>query len=282
MKTKVLVTGGRGSLASYIPKVFTRNKFKLLLTRKNTLDVTSRKKVFKKIIEFRPEIVIHLAAMTNVDECEKNPKKCFLVNAEGTRNVAEACKKVGSLLIYMSTSAVFEGRKKGYFENDKPNPVNVYAKAKLKGEEFIKKNLKRFYIVRAGWIIGGGKKEKKFISIIIKLSRENKEIKVADDKFGTIVYTKDLAEFFRRLSLEKLPYGIYHFGTKGICSRLDIAKEVFATLKKKVKIVPVGSNEFSANYPAPRPDYEILKSKKIKFTKDWKKSLRGYLLSEII
>lgn len=282
MKTKVLVTGGKGSLASYIPKVFTRDKFRLLLTGKNTLDVTSKKKIFKKIGDFRPDVVIHLAAMTNVDECEKNPKKCFLVNAEGTRNVAEACKKVGSLLIYMSTSAVFEGRKKGCFENDKPNPVNVYAKAKLKGEEFIKKNLKRFFIVRAGWIIGGGKKEKKFISIIIKLSRENKEIKVADDKFGTIVYAKDLAEFFRRLSLEKLPYGIYHFGTKGICSRLDIAKEVFATLKKKVKIVPVDSSEFSTNYPAPRPDYEILKSKKIKFTKDWKKSLRGYLLSEII
>lgn len=282
MKTRVLLTGGKGSLASYIPRVFSKDKFKLLLTGKDTLDVTSKKKVFKKITEFRPDVVIHLAAMTNVDECEKNPKKCFLVNAEGTRNIAEACKKIGSLLVYMSTSAVFAGRKKGYFENDKPNPVNVYAKAKLKGEEFIKKNLKKFYIVRAGWIIGGGKREKKFISIIIKLSKKDKEIKVPKDKFGTIVYARDLAEFLRRLSLERLPYGVYHFGTRGICSRLDIAKEVFATIRRNVKIVPVDSSEFLAKYPAPRPDYEVLKSKKIKFNKDWRKSLREYLLSEII
>lgn len=282
MKTRVLLTGGKGSLASYIPKVFTKDKFKLLMMGKDTFDVTSKKKVFKKVTEFRPDVVIHLAALTNVDECEKNPKKCFMVNAEGTRNIAEACKKIGSLLIYMSTSAVFAGRKKGYFENDKPNPVNVYAKAKLKGEEFIKKNLKRFYIVRAGWIIGGGKREKKFISIIIKLSKKDKEIKVAKDKFGTIVYARDLAKFFRRLSKEKDPYGVYHFGTRGICSRLDIAKEVFATIKRKVKIVPADSSEFLAKYPAPRPDYEILKSKKIKFSKTWRKSLREYLLSEII
>lgn len=282
MKTKVLVTGGKGSLASYFPRVFSKDKFKLLMTGKDALNVTNKKKVFKKIGDFRPDVVIHLAAMTNVDECEKNPKKCFLVNTEGTRNVAEACKKFGSLLVYMSTSAVFEGRKKGYFENDKPNPVNIYAKAKLKGEEFIKKNLKRFYIVRAGWIIGGGKREKKFISIIIKLSKKNKEIKVAEDKFGTIVYARDLSEFFKRLSLEKLPYGVYHFGTHGICSRLDIAKEVFATIKKTVKIIPATSNEFLGKYPAPRPDYEVLKSRKIKFSKDWRKSLREYLLSEII
>lgn len=282
MKKKVLITGGKGTVGNYIAKVFNKDKYNLLIAGKEALDVAQRKQVFDKVEKFNPDVVIHLAAKTNVDECEENPKECFLVNAEGTKNITEACKKTDSLLIYTSTSAVFNGEKRGYFEDDSPDPVNVYAKAKLEGEKHIRKILDRYYIVRAGWIIGGGRLEKKFISIIIDLSKKKKEIKIAQDKFGTIVYAKDLVNFFKKLVSEKHPYGIYHFGTKGICSRLDIASEVFTTIKKDVKVTPVDSSEFSGKYPAPRPKYEVLKSKKVKFSKNWRESLRKYLLDEII
>ena len=224
MKKKILITGGKGTVGSYISKVFNKDKYNLLITGKEELDVTNKKQVFSKISKFNPDVVIHLAAKTNVDECERSPKDCFLVSSKGTKNIAEGCKKTGSLLIYTSTSAVFNGKKKGYFEDDNPDPINVYAKAKLEGEKHIKKILNRYFIVRAGWIIGGGKLEKKFISIIIDLSKKKKELKIAQDKFGTLVYAKDLVNFFEELVSEKHPHGIYHFGTKGICSRLDDQK----------------------------------------------------------
>lgn len=283
MKTKtILVTGGDGMVGSYVSKTFNSKNYEVVIAGKGVIDVTNKKSIEKQIKKLNPSLIIHLAAKTNVDECEKDPESAFLINYEGTKNVADICKKYGSVFVYVSTSAVFNGKKKSFSEKDAPNPVNIYGKSKLAGEKYIQDNLEKYYIVRAGWMIGGGKKEKKFISYIINQINSSKSIKVVNDKFGTITYAKEFVEFIKKLFEKSHPYGTYHFGSRGVCSRFDIAKKIVDILDKKVDIIPVSSKEFSSNFFAPRPKNEVLRTVNQKFTSTWRKSLYNYLSNEII
>jgi dTDP-4-dehydrorhamnose reductase len=280
-KKKVLVTGGTGVVASYVNEAFSI-KYDCVLLGKNKLDITDKKIARKVIKEHAPDLLIHLAAETNVDYCEQNPKEAFKINANGTKNIADACKTQGIPLIYISTSAVFDGTKKGFNEKDKTNPVNTYGTSKLEGEKYIRKELKKYYIVRAGWMIGGGRKEKKFISYIIEQASKNMNMRVVSDKFGTITYARELIDFLMKIYEERYSYGIYHFGSKGICSRFDIAKEILKIINKDLQITPVPSSEFAGTFFAPRPQFEVILSKKHNFQKNWRKSLKNYLINEII
>ena len=188
-KKKILVTGSGGTVGLYVASVFSKDK--LFLTTKQNLDITDKKSVFQVFEEIRPDVVIHLAAKTNVDDCEENSREAYLINALGTQNIAEACKKNHVTIVYISSLAVFNGEKEYFTEEDKPKPVNVYGKTKLLGEKAIQKLVKNHIIIRTGWIVGGGMKEKKFISYILQQAKQGKkEIRVVNDKFGTIAYAK--------------------------------------------------------------------------------------------
>ncbi|MDO8658550.1 MAG: NAD(P)-dependent oxidoreductase [Candidatus Levybacteria bacterium] len=280
-KIKILITGSKGTLGSYVSKIFKDKKYELLLTSRMDFDITNKSQIEKYMLKTCPDFVIHLAAKTNVDECERDSQNALLVNTTATEHIAQACKKIGSKLIFISTTAVFDGKKKGYTESDIPGPINTYGKTKLMAEEKIKEILKYYYIIRAGWMIGGGNHEKKFVSYIIKQLNQ-KEIKVVNDKYGTITYAKELVEFIKKIIEGKFIFGLYHFGSSGICSRFDIAKRIIKILEKDNKIVPVLSKEFEHMFYAKRPKYEVLKSKKIPFVSTWKKSLENYLRYEII
>lgn len=278
-KRLILVTGGKGIVASYISSVFP--EYKIILAGKSELDITNKKQVFEALEKWKPFYIIHLAGKTNVDECQKHKREATRINYSGTRNIALACKKIDSTLIYLSTSAIFNGKEKGYYENSIPNPINHYGKTKLRGEMAIKQTIKKYYIIRSGWIIGGGIKQKKFVSFIVQQLRDNKkEIKAVDDKFGTLAYAKDVAEFIKRIISEK-PYGVYHYGSKGICSRFMIAKRIITLLDKTAHLIPVKSESFSDRFFAKRPTYEVLKSRKIPFSKSWQESLDAYILDEL-
>lgn len=276
-KKTILVTGAGGVVGSYIPSIFTARKYNVILAGKKLIDVTNASQVGRTIKKHKPDLVVHLAASTNVDECEKHPKKTFKVNFEGTKNVANACRKIGAILIYVSTSAVFDGEKKVFSENDIPNPVNVYGKSKLEGEIYITNALSNYYIVRAGWMIGGGKKDKKFVSYIIEQAKNNTPMKVVNDKFGTITYAHELIAFLRDLFEKKRQYGIYHYGSKGVCSRYDMAKTILKTIQKKLPVTPVSSKTFASTFFAPRPHHEVITSVKHKFPNTWRQSLRSYI-----
>jgi len=278
---RVLVTGANGTLGLYIGKLF-KNEYRYTGLGKKELDVTDIKQVGKLIRLYKPDIIIHLAAITNVDKCEKFPKKTYLVNTQGTKNIVDICRKENIILVFLSSSAIFPGQKKGYTETDIPNPINVYGKSKLEAENYIKENLKKFFIVRTGWIIGGGKKEKKFVSFIINDILSGRKIKVVNDKFGTLAYAKNLAEFLKIILENNLSFGTYHFGSKGVCSRLDIATQIAKIFKKETVIQPVSSNNFKESFFAPRPKFEVLKSTKIPFRSTWKNTLKQYLQDEFI
>lgn len=280
-KKKILVTGSNGTVGSYIASSFPHDL--LFLTTRKTLDITNEKNVVGVFNKINPDVVIHLAAKTNVDECEKNNDDAYLVNAIGTQNIAERCRKHNAVLIYVSTGAVFNGEKGYFVEHDEPDPINVYGKTKLLGERAVQKLVDKHIIIRAGWIVGGGSKEKKFISYVLQQVKDGaKEINVVNDKFGTLTYAKELVECMKLL-LDENAHGIYHFGSTGVCSRYEIAQHVIDLLDMKVHVNPVSSSMFAHNFFAPRPANEVIKSVKLppKYLHSWKESLTNYVVNQL-
>lgn len=277
---KILVTGGYGTVGGYVREVFKNSM--VILTDQDSMDITRLEMVQNTIDSVRPDIVFHLAAITDVDLCEKNEDLAMKVNFKGTENIVNVCKTYDIPLLYISTSAVFDGKNSsGYSEIDSPNPSNIYAKTKLLGEKAIIKTLNKYLIIRAAWMIGGGKRGKKFMSYIADKIKAGEIVRVVDDKFGTITYAKDLLNFAKE-RLASSEFGLYHYGCKGVCSRYDIACLVKNILNRNAKIVPVLSQEFKNKFSAPRPKYEVIRSTKISLEKSWDEVITEYITNEII
>ena len=176
-------------------------KFERYIETKRELEkrnITDQQGISKIIRVKNPDIVIHAAAYTDVDGCEKNSKKAEEVNALGTRNVVQACKDCNCLLIYISTDFVFDGEKKSaYIEEDLPNPLSVYGKSKMEGEKYVQSILKEFIIVRSSWLFGKGGKN--FVDTFIKKAQGEERIEVVNDQFGSPTYAKDLTEAIKIL-----------------------------------------------------------------------------------
>jgi len=267
-KQKFLITGADGMVGSYIDFG--------IKTDKNTLDIRDEKAVRDCFEKYHPEIVIHLAAETDVDLCQRDPAHGYKINTLGTYNIAVAAREFNAKMVYISTTAVFDGKKNElYSEEDTPNPQNIYGRTKYLGEIIVKDIVPQYLIIRAGWMIGGGpEKDKKFIAKIIK-QLNSPEIKVVNDKMGSLTFAKDLIRGIQIL-LKDEQTGIYHLVNKGLCSRYDIACEIVKQLKPSVKIIPVSSDYF--NLDAPR-GAETLGSK-IDIMRPWQDALKEYLDTE--
>ena len=265
---KILVTGGDGQLGRALQKVLPQKNS--VFTTRADFDITNQKQTIKQIAGDRPNIVIHAAAYTNVDGCEQNPEIAYKVNVDGTKNIAAACKEIGAKLIYISTDFVFDGKKKTpYSENDKPNPLSVYGKTKLQGEEAVKK-LPDYIIIRTSWLFGDGPAfakasagKQNFVQTILKLVEEKDEIKVVNDQIGSPTYALDLAEAIYQLI--KNCSGIYHISNSGQCSWHQFAQEIMRQKGFKTKILPINSGAWQKMRPdsAKRPKYSVLSHKKI-------------------
>ncbi len=258
------------------------------------LDITKKQNVLAIIRNLNPDIVIHAAAWTDVDGCELNEKKAYKINSEGTKNIALACKTIGATLIYLSTDFVFDGKRKSpYKETDKTNPLSIYADSKLKGELAIKRALKKYFILRTGWLYG--KHGKNFVDTILKKAETEKVLKVVNDQVGSPTNTKDLAKAIHALisviarspakggttkQSQKASYGIYHISNSGSVSWYGYAKEILKLAKSQVKVVPISSKELDR--PAKRPKMSVLdNSKFVKFTGhkmlSWQEALKEYV-----
>ncbi|MBI5701758.1 dTDP-4-dehydrorhamnose reductase [Candidatus Saganbacteria bacterium] len=275
----MLVTGANGMVGSYVPQVFKGEDF--ILTDLPEMDVTNRVKVFGLIGEYKPDIVLHLAAETDVDKCEKEIDHAFRVNAIGTQNVALACQKYKAVLVYISTGGVFDGlARQVHTEYDQPAPLNIYSKAKYAGELVVKDLLREYYIFRAGWMIGGGEaKDKKFVGKIIELCKTCKEIEAVDDKFGNPTFANDFVSGIKKI-IQTGNYGLYHLVNTGVCSRYEIAVEIVKILGVDVMVKPVSSDRFPL--PAPRSASEAMSNFKLDLMginpmRDWKQALANYV-----
>lgn len=249
-------------------------------------DITDRRNTCGIIAKANPDFVIHAAAWTDVDGCELDKDRAYKINAEGTKNVASACKDSGAILIYLSTDFVFDGKKKTpYKEDDTTGPLSVYADSKLKGEGFVRKSLGDYFILRTSWLYG--RHGNNFVDTIIAKAATEKTLKVVDDQAGSPTYSKDLARAIHRLvdkvtvqSSKLKGYGIYHISNSGSVSWHDYAKEILKLSGSKTKVMPITSKKL--NRPARRPAMSVLdNSKFIKFTgfkmRNWKTALKEYL-----
>jgi len=290
---KILITGSDGQLGKALRKVLPEND--TYFTTRKELDITDKNQSVQQIISNRPDIVIHTAAYTDVDGCEKNKPLAYSVNVIGTKNVSLACQKINALLVYISTDFIFDGAKKiAYQENDRPNPLSYYGKTKLEGELLVKK-LEKHLIIRTSWVFGEGPAfakastgKKNFVQTILNLSKTKKEISVVNDQVGCPTYAADLASAIWQLINPKSKIinqvsGIYHITNQGSCSWYEFAKEIVKIKKLKIKIVPISTAEWRKIKPdsATRPSYSVLDSLKLKragiVLRPWQEALREYL-----
>ena len=276
---KVALTGANGMLGHDMANAF-GDKNVVALTHKD-LDVTHLDNTLSLIRDIRPDYLIHAAAYTDVDGCEGEPEKAYLVNGIGTRNIAMACEENDCPIIYISTDYVFDGNKKEpYNEWDQTNPINKYGLSKLLGENYVSSLTNRFYIARTSWLYG--KKGKNFVETILKLIEERDEIEVVDDQVGSPTYTLDLATSIKELLGRG--YGTYHITNSGHCSWYEFAVEIARLKGSSTKVKPVTSDKF--NRPARRPSYSVLENtmlgiEGIEKPRHWKDALAEYLNSSV-
>lgn len=288
---RVLITGCGGMLGSAVYKLFSSKYENVLATDIDLneewleyLDVRDIRMCEKIFEEYKPTLVLHLAALTDLEFCETHPEECWKTNALGTENIALMARKFNATMVYISTAGIFGGEKEEFTDFDQPNPLSYYGKGKYYGELFVERFLTKYFIFRAGWMMGGGlKKDKKFIKKIYdQIKSGKKELFVVDDKLGTPTYTENFAEsIFKVIQTEY--YGLYNQVCGGSCSRLDVAKEFVKLLglSETIKITQVSSNYFKEEYFAPRPHSEKLInlkliSREINYMQDWKKCLEEY------
>lgn len=254
---RILITGANGQLGREFKKAC--NKHKLKAVSKAEMDITNKLDVENVIRKFMPDLIIHSAAYTAVDQCEEAVNKAFEVNSMGTLNVAVMAKEIGAELIYFSSDYVFDGKKKTpYEEDDETNPLNIYGESKLIGEQIVKNIQPKSYIIRTSWLYGFDAHN--FVYKMIKLARNKTKLTVVSDQIGTPTFTKDLVSY--TLQLFQKPYGIYHISNSGSCSWFEFAKKIFVFLGYNSNLItPVTTEEYGAR--ASRPAYSVLKHKRL-------------------
>jgi dTDP-4-dehydrorhamnose reductase len=288
-KMKILVTGAAGMLGSALCPALMQRRHKVFATDLATvdegieyLDVRGYEQIEEFVDRVKPDMVMHLAAETDVDKCELEPDHAFLTNTIGTQNVSLVCQKRSIVMVYISTIGVFYGDKpEPYTEFDTPNPINVYGRSKLEGEKIVQSLLNRYYIVRAGWMVGGGpKRDKKFVGKIIKRMNDTTVLKAVNDKIGSPTYTVDFSRCLTNL-IETGYYGLYHCTNKGYGSRFDVAKKIVDFLgRSDVTVEPVSSAYFPL--PAARARSEMSRNYKLELLdkdtmRNWEDAIKEYV-----
>lgn len=299
---RMLITGGAGMLGSSLVPALARAGHQIVVTDIDLssprpwgatgptichLDVRDRAQVNEAIAAIRPDIVLHLAAETNLEVSDADLDHAYLTNTIATKYVALSCRKIGAKMVYISTAGVFDGTKDSpYTEFDEANPINAYGDSKFEGERFVRDLLDDYFILRAGWMVGGGpKKDHKFVARILGQLREGRTtIHAVTDKLGTPTYAPDFSECFLRL-VNSGVYGTYHMACGGEGSRFDVAARILEVLgRDDVELVPVDSSFFAEEFSSERPRSEIMRNMALDLQgmnsmRPWPEALEDYLLT---
>ena len=283
MKTKVLVTGANGQLGQcfqVLSKTFSNIDFTFVCS--SELDITNMSDVetFFKNTAF--DYCVNCAAYTKVDLAEKQKEQAFLINAEGAKHIAIACKINNVVLIHISTDFVFDGSKADpYLETDIPNPINVYGHSKLKGETCIQSILENYFIIRTSWLYS--EFGLNFVKTMLKLASEKDHLTIVNDQLGSPTYAKDLAEFITKIiQSNSRDFGIYNFSNSGETNWFEFAITIFELKNLNTNVSPIASNEYVTF--AKRPKFSVLNTTKAEQTfsfkiENWKTSLKKALLN---
>ncbi|MBE3101380.1 MAG: dTDP-4-dehydrorhamnose reductase [Firmicutes bacterium] len=279
---KVLVTGVKGQLGYDVVKRLNALGIESVGVDIDDFDLTNKDQTEKYILNSRPDVVVHCAAYTAVDKAEDEKEKCYAINVDGTRYIAEACRKIDAKMVYISTDYVFDGEgTDAQLENKVTEPCNYYGYSKEQGELVVRELLEKHFIIRTSWVYG--KNGNNFVKTMLKLAQTRDEINVVSDQIGAPTYTPDLAVLICDM-LQTTKYGTYHGVNEGYCSWYEFAMAIFQRAGVNIKVNPMPSSEYPTK--AKRPLNSRLAKENLDkngFTRfpDWEDALVRYL-KEII
>ncbi len=281
---KIIVTGVKGQLGyDCVRELTLRGYTNVKGIDIDDLDLTKEEDVKKYIYEYKPDVVMHNAAWTQVDKAELMPDKVYEINALAPKYIAEACKEVNAKMVYISTDYVFDGLGDMPFNvTDPKKGLSVYGKTKAEGEDFVTSTINKYFIVRISWVFG--KNGNNFVKTMLKLAGMGKtELNVVSDQIGSVTYTYDLSKLLCDM-IESDKYGIYHATNEGFISWAEFAREIFKQKGLNVKVNDVTTEEYLKLVPqqAKRPlnsrmSKESLDKAGFKRLPDWKDALNRYL-----
>ncbi len=277
---RILVIGAKGMLGRDLMGILhsSFSKDEVVGWDIEEIDIRKEDESVAKIAELRPEVVIHLAAYTDVDRCESDKERAFAVNAEGTRHVALAASKCRAKMVYLSTDYVFDGKKREpYVESDPPHPLNVYGRSKLQGEQYVQEWVEDSLIVRTQWLYGPFRKN--FVDSILQQAREKNALSIVNDQVGSPTYTVDLAKAICEL-IRFNARGIFHAANSDFCTWYTFGQAILELSGiNRVRVLPISSTELGR--PAARPSYSVLNCQKLKretglTMRPWSEALKDY------
>ena len=253
---KIFVSGARGALGREMTGLLTREGIEHFATDVDEVDVTKFRQTYAALLDYRPDVILHFAAVSDVDKCEEDPETALRVNALSSLSLGTIAKKINASILYTSTNFVFDGSDKApYGENSSPNPINRYGKSKLLGEKYIRKSCPYHFIVRTSWLFG--RYSRNFISRFLNSDTKPSSLKAVCDRRASFTYTVDLARALLAI-IESDKYGIYHIVNRGEGSFMDFLLKAKELMGFKTDITPIKVADL--NLPAPRPQYAPLSS----------------------
>src|ERR1043165_3018141 len=283
---KLAIIGANGQLGTDLQEVLASEHDVIALTHAD-IEITNIDSVKMALSSTKPDIILNTAAYHIVPEAEKFPEKAFQINGTGVLNLAKVCQQLGIRLVHYSTDYVFDGKKqKPYTEEDRPNPLSVYANTKLSGEYFALNYSDKSYVIRVSGIYGkvpcrakGGN----FITTMIKLANEKPEVRVVNDEILTPTPTYDIAKNTATL-IKTDAFGLYHMSCEGEVSWYEFAKVIWETLQLKTPLYAASVKDFPL--VVKRPFYSVLENKNlnklgINQMPQWKEALKKFLVSEV-
>jgi len=275
---KVFVTGVRGQLGYDVVNELEKRGMEAIGVDIQEMDITDADSVSQVIGAAEPDAVIHCAAYTAVDAAEDNVEICRKVNADGTQNIANMCKKLDIPMIYISTDYVFDGKgERPWQPDDERAPLNVYGQTKYEGELAVQNTLEKYFIVRIAWVFGLNGKN--FVKTMLNLGRTRDRLTVVNDQFGSPTYTYDLAKLLVDM-IQTDKYGIYHATNEGICTWYEFACEIFRQAGISVEVAPVTADQYPAKAKRPsnsRMSKDKLEEQGFERLPSWQDALSRYL-----
>ena len=278
---KIAITGAAGRFGRGL-QLALEQKHTIYPLRHADIDITKADDVQRVLAAIHPDVVIHTAALPDIDYCETHPEETQKVNVEGTRNVMRGSEQIGAGLVHISTDAVFDGTKGApYVEGDATNPISVYGRSKLAAEQVVTE-YERHWIFRVSVLFGPGKEN--FVTKAIDQVRAGLVHKVASDQLGSATYTLDAGEKILEL-VDAKAYGLYHLCNSGPCTRMDLAKQAVVDAGLDPELVQ-GIPTASMSRPGPRVKYAVmemaaLRNRGFAPPRPWQEALREYVKTYI-
>lgn len=250
---KIWISGAKGQLGKALNHEINKLEYEILDTDIEDLDITNIDEVLRFGEMNRPDVIINCSGLTNIQECEDNPEKAFLVNAIGARNLSIVAQKTQAKFVQISTDDVFDGTaKKPYTEYDATNPQTIYGKSKAAGENYVKEFTNKHFIIRSTWVYGQGSN---FVNSFLNKVDQGETLHIANDQVGSPTSALSLARFILQL-IKTNEYGTFHATSKGSCSRYEFAQEILKLTNKTANMEAVTTDV--SDFSTVRPPYVVL------------------------